>query len=155
MDSPQNHIWGPHLWTILHSTAEKIGSSPIRRLPQEEQRIWLGLLSSLRYSLPCPQCKKHYSDYYARNPIKEINRELIRKWLYNLHNQVNNRNEKAVSITIEQIPEIYSAPINFSVHLKIVSEQMGRALRHDWMSRDDMQRSLRFLNEIKRFYDYF
>lgn len=155
MESPQNHIWGPHLWMILHSTAEKIGSSPIKRLPQEEQRIWIGLLSSLRYSLPCPQCKKHYSDYYASHPITSIQKDSIRLWLYNLHNQVNIRNQKSTSLTIEQLSEIYRNPINFSTHLNIVSEQMMRGLRHGWLTRDDIQRSLRFLNEIKRYYDYF
>ena len=154
MDSPQNHIWGPQLWIILHSAAEKIGSKQLKRLPQEESRIWTALLSSLRYSLPCPQCKKHYSDYILSTPITSITQPFIRKWIYNLHNQVNNRTGK-ISISIDQIPEIYSKPFNFSAHFSIIIEQMQKAVRINWSSRNDIQKSIRLFEELKRFYDFF
>lgn len=154
MDAPQNHIWGPNLWMILHSAAERIGTSHVK-LPQEELRIWAGLLSSLRHSLPCPVCKKHFTAYFSSTPVKTFNREFIRNWLYNLHCQVNDRTEKRVEITIEQIPEIYSKPFNFSAHFRIVTEQMNRALRLGWASRDDIQKTVRLSEELKRFYDFF
>jgi hypothetical protein len=154
MDAPQNHIWGPNLWMILHSAAERIGTSHIK-LPQEELRIWTGLLSSLRHSLPCPVCKKHFTAYFSSTPVKTFNREFIRNWLSNLHCQVNDRTEKENTITIEQIPEIYSKPFNFSAHFRVVAEQMNRALRLAWSSRDDIQKSFRFFEELKRFYDFF
>ena len=154
MDAPQNHIWGPNLWMILHSAAERIGTSHVK-LPQEELRIWTGLLSSLRHSLPCPVCKKHFTAYFSSTPVKTFNREFIRNWLYNLHCQVNDRTEKRVEITIEQIPEIYSKPFNFSAHFRVVTEQMNRALRLGWSSRDDIQKTVRLSEELKRFYDFF
>ena len=154
MDAPQNHIWGPNLWMILHSAAERIGTSHVK-LPQEELRIWAGLLSSLRHSLPCPVCKKHFTAYFSSTPVKTFNREFIRNWLYNLHCQVNDRTEKRVEITIEQIPEIYSKPFNFSAHFRVVTEQMNRALRLGWSSRDDIQKTVRLSEELKRFYDFF
>lgn len=154
MDAPQNHIWGPNLWMILHSAAERIGTSHIK-LPQEELRIWTSLLSSLRHSLPCPVCKKHFTAYFSSTPVKTFNREFIRDWLYTLHCQVNDRTEKGNTITIEQIPEIYSKPFNFSAHFRVVAEQMNRALRLGWSSRDDIQKSFRFFEELKRFYDFF
>ena len=155
MDSPQNHIWGPHLWMILHSSAERIGLSQLKKLPQEESRIWTNLLSSLRYSLPCPQCKKHYTAYFASAPITAVNRDFISTWLYNLHNQVNSRTGKTNTITLDKLHEIYSVPFHFSSHLGVVAEQMGRALRLGWCSREDIQRTMRFLQEMKRFYDFF
>jgi len=154
MDAPQNHIWGPHLWMILHSAAERIGMTHIK-LPQEELRIWTGLLSSLRHSLPCPICKKHFTTYLSSNPIVTFNREFIRNWLYNLHYQVNDRTEKSTTITIEQIPEIYSKPFNFSAHFRTVIEQMNKALRLGWSSRSDIQKTVRLSEELKRFYDFF
>jgi hypothetical protein len=154
MDAPQNHIWGPHLWMILHSAAERIGITHVK-LPQEELRIWTGLLSSLRHSLPCPVCKKHFTTYLSSNPIITFNREFIRNWLYNLHYQVNDRTEKSTTITIEQIPEIYSKPFNFSAHFRTVLEQMNRALRLGWSSRSDIQKTVRLSEELKRFYDFF
>lgn len=155
MDSPQNHIWGPHLWTILHSATERIGNSALKKLPQEESRIWINLLGSLRYSLPCPLCKKHYTEYFSKNPITSFNRDTIRSWLFNLHNQVNDRTGKPNTIPIEQLPAIYSVPFNFTYHFNFVTQQMNQALRVGWCSREDIQRSLRFFQELKRFYDFF
>ncbi len=154
MDSPQNTIWGPHLWTILHSASEKIGINHTKLL-KEETRIWTNLLNSLRYSLPCPLCKKHYTLFYSGNPITVVNREFIRNWLYTLHANVNNILGRANIITIDKIPEIYSIPINFNYHLNIINDHMGRALRLGWCSREDIQRTLRFFQELRRFYDFF
>jgi hypothetical protein len=155
MDSPQNHIWGPRLWLILHSAAERIGGNQLKRLPQEESRIWSNLLSSLRYSLPCPQCKKHYTSYYGSVPLNTFNREFIRNWLYVLHCQVNDRTEKPNTVSIDKIPEIYGQPFHFSQHFSIVSQEMMKALRLGWSSRDDIQRTVRHFEELKRFYDFF
>ncbi len=155
MDSPQNHLWGPQLWMILHSATERIGNSSLRRLPQEESRIWTNLLSSLRYSLPCPLCKKHFTEYFNRTPITTFNRDFIRSWLFNLHNQVNERTGKPNTITIEQLPALYSNPFNFTAHFAIVTQQMGQAVRVGWSTRNDIQRSIRLFEELKRFYDFF
>lgn len=147
MELPQNNIWGPHLWIILHSTSERIGTK--NHLPSEEIRLWTGLLSSLRYSIPCPQCKKHYSEYYTSNPIKEI-----RLWLYNLHSDVNKRINKE-NISIDQLTELYSKPFNFSYHSSIIIKQMKCAVRLTWSTYNDIKRTIRYLNEIKCFYDFF
>lgn len=156
MDTPQNHIWGPALWMILHSAAERIGSKHLHRLPQEESRIWTGLLGSLRYSLPCPHCKKHYTIYFSSVPIMSpFTKESVRSWLYELHSQVNQRTEKENHITLEQISEIYGNPFNFTHHFTIVATQMTQSLRIGWASRIDLQRTIRFLEELKRFYDFF
>lgn len=153
MDSPQNHIWGPHLWQILHSSTERVTQPHLNR--NEETRLWTNLLASLRYSLPCPQCKKHYTTYYSTTPIPAITRNDMRSWLYNLHCQVNDRTGKPNTITIDKIPEIYSQPFNFTAHFTVVNQEMIKALRLGWCSRDDIQRTIRCLQEIKRFYDFF
>jgi len=140
---------------ILHSSAERIGYNSAKYQAYEEQRLWTGLLSSFRFSLPCPQCKKHYNDYLSTHPIQEVSISFIRNWLFQLHNQVNQRNNKENSITIENIPEIYSKPFNFSHHANIVMKHMKSAIFHRICSREDIQRTTRFFEEIKRFYDYF
>jgi hypothetical protein len=154
MDSPQTTIWGPHLWKILHSSAERIGL-PHKKLLNEEERIWKNLLSSLRYSLPCPACKKHYTQYYLTTSIPAFNKETIRNWLFNLHNNVNNHNNKPNTITINQIPNMYSVPFNFTAHFKVIANQMNKALSIGICSREDILRTLNTLKELKIFYDFF
>jgi hypothetical protein len=140
---------------ILHSAAERIGSKSLNRLPAEESRLWTGLLASLRYSLPCPLCKKHYSEYYSSNPMTSVSIPFIRTWLYNLHCQVNTRTGKVNTLTIENIAENYSKAFNFGYHFLILNGQMTAALRVGWSKREDIQRTIRYFDEIKRFYDFF
>ncbi len=155
MNSPQNNIWGPALWNILHFSAERIGSRIHSRLPQEETRIWLGLFSSLRYSIPCPMCKKHYTSYFLSNPIGLLTKNTIRVWLFLLHSDVNIRNNKDNLITLDDIPRIYEEPFNFTLNYNIINEHMQYAVRLGWSTRNDIQRTTRFLQELKRFYDFF
>jgi hypothetical protein len=159
MESPQNAIWGPALWTLLHCSAERVGSQHLKRLPQEESRIWINLLSSLRYSLPCPLCKKHYTAYFATHPIA-LN--AIRAWLFHLHEQVNAQKTDKVGdaisttmITIDNLPEIYGIPFQYTVYSKTVSHQMLLAVRKGICGREEVQRTIRCMEELRRFYDFF
>ncbi len=140
---------------ILHSTVERMGQSHAKVLQYDEVRIWTGLLSSLRYSLPCPACKKHYSDYYAAHPILEYTRTFLRHWLFELHQQVNRHTNKIGTYTIEDLPAIYGRPYHFSRHLGIVQHHMKLAIFHKRCAREDVQRTVRFLEEMRRLYDQF
>lgn len=155
METPQNGIWGPALWMILHSTAERIGSKQLNRLPQEEIRIWTGLLGSMKFSLPCPQCKKHYTHYFNTHPLSDFSIQSVRQWLYMLHSQVNERTCKTNDMTIEDVAEYYSKPFQFTKYYAIVAKQMTASLRFTISSREDVQRTLRYLEEMLRFYDFF
>jgi len=156
MDTPQNHIWGPALWMILHSTAERIGTKYLHQLPQEEIRLWTTLLNSLKYSLPCPHCKKHYTSYLATNPIMNpFTKDNIRNWLFQLHNQVNERTGKNNKFIIEQLSELYDKPFCFTDYIKIIIQQMIQSIKLGWSSRNDIQKTIRILEEMKRFYDFF
>lgn len=152
MDAPQNGVWGPALWTILHSCCERIGFVQPKKLPLEESRIWFGLLQSLRYSLPCPQCKKHYTTYANMTPIMKITRENLRRWLYNLHNEVNQRLQK-VSPTMEETVAMYERPFYFTEFYTIVHDHMIASVRRGWSIRNDVEKTLRFLKEMQCFYD--
>ena len=153
MDSPQNHIWGPELWFLLHSSAERFGNPLSKRLPDEEKRVWTGLLRSLQYTLPCPLCKKHYTTYLAKYPII-FTREGIRTWLHRLHSDVNQRTNKP-NVSIEELPEKYGKPFQFTKHYPTVMRQMMMALRLGWSTREDIQRTARFFEELMRYYDFF
>jgi hypothetical protein len=153
MDPPQNHIWGPALWMILHSAAERIGTQLLQRLPQEETRIWMNLLSSLRYSLPCPLCKKHYTDYFSSHPIQS--KDDIRNWLYQLHSDVNQQTGKPSNLSLEQVIERYSQPFQYTIYYPVVEKQMIQGVRFGRCARVDLQRTVRCLEEMKRFYEFF
>ena len=155
MEAPQNHIWGPALWMILHSATERIGTQRLQRLPQEERRIWTNLLSSLRYSLPCPLCKKHYTDYFNSHPIHTITKEEIRNWLYHLHSHVNQQTGKPSTLSLEQVVEKYGQPFQYTLYYAVVEKQMMQGVRFGRCNHVDLQRTVRCLEEMKRFYEFF
>ena len=155
MDLLQNHIWGPALWKILHFSAERFGTKSLHRLPHEEQRIWSNLVSNLRFSLPCPQCKRHYQHYYSSNPISSFTKDELRVWLYHLHQSVNKKNGKPDSITFEEIEAIYGIPFCFSEYMKSIVPQFRIGLQRGWTLREDLIKTCRDLEEMKRFYDFF
>ena len=156
MDSLQNQIWGPALWRLLHSSAERIGTKTLHRLPHEESRIWSQVLQSLRYSLPCPQCKRHYQGYFISYPLSHlVTKEEVRIWLYRLHEAVNQRLGKPGTLSLTEVEERYSAPFCFSEAVGTITGQMRVGIQRGWCSREDVVRTLRYLEEMKRFYDFF
>ncbi len=101
-------LWGPHLWTALHTMAEFIQGSHVNK-------IWGQLLMALRVSLPCPECTHHYVQWHANHPLVKNTGTLIRSrvvtidirnWLLALHNDVNGR--KGVGTwTLEAVTATY------------------------------------------------
>lgn len=152
MDAPNSTIWGPALWNILHHSVERIGL-PLNKLPNEESRIWLNLLNSLRFSLPCPQCKKHYTAYLLSHPIVSFKKDTIRQWLYNIHSNVNTILNKSNDITLEQL-EIYRQPFEFTKYYNIIITHMKQSLQIGWSILIDVQRTIRCFEELKRYYDF-
>jgi hypothetical protein len=155
MDVPQTSVWGPALWMLLHSSAERWGTKRLSRLADEETRLWLNLLQSLRFSLPCPLCKKHYQSYLSSHPFSASTKEEVRLWLYRLHQSVNERRRIIYEASMEELEQQYAIPFAFSVHATVVVQQMRLSLRRGLSHPDDIRRTIRYLEEFKRFYDFF
>jgi len=151
MEAPQNSVWGPALWKLLHFSAERIGL-PVIRLPHEEERLWRALLRSLSFSLPCPLCKKHYALYDRSHPLV-FSKENMRSWLYALHEQVNLR--LGLPSFVEDVGTVYGVPFSFRTYSAVFVEHMRRGVRHGTVKQEDMVRTIRCLEELIRYYDFF
>ncbi len=82
-------IWGPPLWTVLHTLAE---FTHAHRLYDS----WVATLRSLVGNLPCPECAFHYEQWCRKNGLARPRRPAdlhiaIRTWVGRLHNSVNAR----------------------------------------------------------------
>jgi hypothetical protein len=67
-------------------------------------------------AMPCALCRAHYKEWLVKNPVTQFTtlrglplRERARKWLYDLHENVNVGKSIVSGITIEQIPEMYAS----------------------------------------------
>lgn len=110
---PSNKDWGPHLWTILHTSAEKLGRQTNEIMASDEAREMVLVLHGVEHIMPCEKCRKHYHEFLKKNPIDEfanrrgeILRQAIRTWLWKVHEAVNERNGVA-SFPIEELSQKY------------------------------------------------
>jgi hypothetical protein len=92
-------MWGPLLWTLLHSLSEKVGSGAALFLEDEKQR-WIFLLTNLATIIPCRDCKAHAIEWITAHPTADFkslapeDRKLwLRTYFYTFHNVVNERLE--------------------------------------------------------------
>lgn len=110
---PENQEWGPFLWSILHVLAERVTRVMSPLYENDERRAWVFFLHGTGNMLPCSDCRTHYASYLSAHPVKEImtlpKSELalwIRRWLYDLHQEVNTRLGKE-GIPFEELSSHY------------------------------------------------
>ena len=109
---PDNIEWGPIFWRLLHALAERAGSAPMMGLRGDEIRAWKGIITTLCNALPCDDCRSHCITYLVSNPVNIPDnysdiREYIRRWLFDLHSDVNLRLGKQ-NLDYTQLTPIYS-----------------------------------------------
>lgn len=93
---PQNDEWGPLLWQIFHTLAQKSGKQTNLITQGDEQRAWPLFMKTLVPIIPCPYCKDHFQEYLKKNPFNLPMdyfswNEYIVNWFYNFHEAVNAR----------------------------------------------------------------
>lgn len=93
-DYPTNEAWGPILWGILHSLAEKYNKLVSTLYKKEEELYWTNLIKLTETILPCKDCRNHYKDYLSNKKINLKEPDFVRLFFYNLHNDINLRNDK-------------------------------------------------------------
>ena len=107
--------WGPSFWKLLHLISMKIGTSNNAVILADEVRLFDQLILVLQKTLPCKECQQDYTTYYNQVKPPSLNnlsaenvRLTIKQWLLALHNAVNTRLGKDITITtIEEYDNYY------------------------------------------------
>lgn len=106
--------WGPPLWKILHSLTESLGNQKNTVISTDEANEMVFLLRDLEKIMPCALCRKHYNAWRKEHPLEKLSqlrgpafRDAVRRWLYDLHEDVNKDRGLSSEILIEQIPALY------------------------------------------------
>jgi hypothetical protein len=85
-------FWGPSGWKLLHLITFDYKFSP------ENAIKYAQFFESLPYILPCKFCRASLTDYYRKYPFlvndKLDNKLDLKKWMYNIHNCVNDKLRK-------------------------------------------------------------
>ena len=93
---PQNEEWGPLLWILLHTIAEKAGRQTNMLTLGDEERAWPLFVKTLPSALPCPFCREHLQSYLNEHPFTlPLDyyewKTYIPQYFYELHESVNQR----------------------------------------------------------------
>jgi len=78
--------WGPSGWKLLHVIAYAYDIA--------HEKEYRRLFTSLQYILPCIYCRRSYAAFLDANPIQLASRRDFTRWLYTIHNCVNDKLRK-------------------------------------------------------------
>jgi len=157
MEGPVTTEWGPALWGIFHTFAERTGFHEAAIRENEEKRRWRSFLMSLRACIPCPRCRKHYEDYIRLHPIdglfKPKGKEwgaALRQWLWTFHNEVRMSSSQPVDFPIEKLEETYRAvPIEqITAWKQTLHDNIRKGMFLRLYVREDMMHTIRLLEEL-------
>ena len=109
----QNSEWGPPLWRILHTLAERVGRQSIPMMMQDELRAWIGVLLGVEAIMPCQMCRGHYRAWRTKRPLEGLygGTDASREWLWSLHEEVNEQRGVAAEqrVPFARLGELYGA----------------------------------------------
>jgi hypothetical protein len=88
-------LWGPSGWLFLHcvSFGYPFKIDPTNPEHIEKQNDYYRFFYYLGKVLPCKYCRNSYMEFFAKNsPMSKLGtREELTKWLYDVHNLVNDK----------------------------------------------------------------
>lgn len=104
-------IWGPALWETLHIITFGYSINPTNEEREQYKQFFLNLGNII----PCKMCRESYMELIISNEgtiLTDIvfqNKETLTKWLYNLHNTINDKIGIYYDITYEDIVKKYES----------------------------------------------
>ena len=89
--------WGSSGWTFLHTISFNYPDKPSKQTMNDYKNFY----ESMGTVLPCKYCRESYKIFIKELPIEPAlkSRKLLTKWLYLIHNKVNNKLRKQGLIT--------------------------------------------------------
>ena len=105
-----NNIWGPSAWLFLHSITFQYPEEPT----MADKENYKQFFNSLQNILPCPKCRDHYQKNIQDFPIQLNSRDELIQWLINIHNNVNQSNNKGI-LSYEDVKKVYLNSYNYSI----------------------------------------
>ena len=75
--------WGPSGWKLLHSITFSY--------EEKLKKKYIDFFNVIAFILPCKFCRKSYSEYIINDPVDASSKESLTKWLWRIHNKVNDK----------------------------------------------------------------
>jgi hypothetical protein len=105
-DGMLTSVWGPGMWHYLHTMSFNYPIHPTRA----DKLHFRDFILSLKYNLPCGKCRHNLCNNLKKLPIymKHMkNRETFSRYIFDLHELINEMLNKKSGLTFDRIRERY------------------------------------------------
>ncbi len=99
-------VWGPGLWHFLHTMSFNYPVHPTR----ENKIEYRAFILSLEHILPCKYCRINLKKNFVAVPLRYSDmkdRESFSKYVYRLHEHINQMLHKKSGLSYEDVKERY------------------------------------------------
>lgn len=134
---PKTQEWGPVVWAIIHTLAERAGKQTNTIIQGDELRSWPLFVKLLPNILPCEECRDHATGYIKEHPFElpssyPATSLYIRTYFYTFHEVVNSRLNKP-SFAFSSLADTYKSVGQLNDWMKSLEEMMLRAMKLNGM----------------------
>jgi hypothetical protein len=98
--------WGPPLWHYLHTMSFNYPVNP----SMQDKKHYRDFILQLEHVLPCKYCRQNLKKNFIQLPLtisNMKNRETFSRYIYDLHELINNMLNKKSGLTYEDVRERY------------------------------------------------
>jgi hypothetical protein len=99
-------IWGPSAWHLMHTMSFNYPVHP----SVSDKRNYRAYILNLVNVLPCGKCRQNLKENFKKLPLRMIDmrsRDTFSRYVYNLHELVNNMLGKNSGLSYETVKERY------------------------------------------------
>ena len=99
-------VWGPSFWHVLHTISVNYPVNP----SCDDKQHYKTFITSLKYVLPCKYCRDNLEKNLKKTPLNTSalkNREHFSKWMYKLHETVNQSLGKKSALKFRDVQDRY------------------------------------------------
>lgn len=99
-------VWGPSLWHFLHTMSFNYPSKPT----VDQKKQYRAFILSLENVLPCKYCRINLKENFKAVPLRHADmkdRESFSKYVYRLHEHINQMLKKKSGLSYEDVKERY------------------------------------------------
>ena len=113
-------VWGPHGWQFLHSITLAYPDNPTL----EDKNNHAQFFNGIQNILPCQRCRDHYTLSLQELPVEQHleNKESLFRWLVDIHNRVNVKNNKR-EYSYDEVTKLYEKMYGKSVGSKLIGNK--------------------------------
>ena len=149
---PSNKEWGPPLWKVLHGLAENLGKSIPSLMATDEAREIYFVLKFVDTIMPCALCQAHYKAWKKERSIEgfqtlrgEDLQEAVKKWLYDLHENVNTTHV----VEYDSLPELYKN-VDVRSAFKEFQDGIRTSVGTLTIAQEDLKKFIRHFESLRR-----